>query len=165
MNLGRIFRHLLSMDLAVKRAFPAASLRVIEQTIRECETRHQGEIRFAVEAALDIQPLLHGEGARERAIEVFSQLRVWDTENNNGVLIYLLLADHDVEIIADRGIHRYVGEQGWAAICYTMEQAFRQGRFEAGVVSGIQAISALLERYFPAQARNPNELPDEPVLL
>ena len=165
MDLGRIFRHLLSTDLAVKRAFPASSLKAIEQTIRECEARHQGEIRFAVEAALDIQPLLRGESARERAIEVFSQLQVWDTENNNGVLIYLLLADHDVEIIADRGIHRYVGEQGWAAICHTMEQAFRQGRSEAGVVSGIRAISALLEQHFPAQTRNPNELPDEPVLL
>ena len=166
MNYTRIFRHLLTGNLVVRRAFPAASLRAIEQAIEQSETGHDGEIRFAVEATLNTLPLLRGQSARERAIEIFSQLRVWDTERNNGVLIYLLLADHDVEIVADRGVHARVGSEQWEKICRAMEAEFRQGHFEVGVVAGIQSIGRHLQQHFPSERQGgENELPDRPVVL
>lgn len=166
MNFARILRHLFTGHLAVRRVFPAASLLVIEQAIKQSETSHDGEIRFAVEAALNTLPLLRDQPARERALEVFSQLRVWDTEHNNGILIYLLLADRDVEIVADRGIHNKVGGEEWESICRTMEAAFRQGQFQAGVTAGIDAIGDHLQKHFPTERRGgENELSDEPVVL
>jgi uncharacterized membrane protein len=164
-NARRIARHLFVPEWAVGRAFPTASLADIEAAIRESERRHTGEIRFAVEAALDMWALLRGETARQRAIEVFSELCVWDTEANNGVLIYLLLADRDVEIVADRGLNRLVAAEDWEVICRQMEQDFRQGRFREGVLAGIAAVSGLLIRHFPAAGANLNELPDRPVRL
>ncbi|GAO36340.1 membrane protein [Sulfuricella sp. T08] len=165
MKIKRLVRHLLTPPWRMKRAFPPDTMRAIEAAIRESETTHYGEIRFAVEAALDPMALLYGRSARERAVEVFSQLRVWDTERNNGVLIYLLLADHRVEIVADRGIHRDVGQPGWEAICREMEHSFRQGLFEQGVVEGIRAVASHLVRHYPASGVNENELPDKPIVL
>ncbi|MDE2310943.1 MAG: TPM domain-containing protein, partial [Betaproteobacteria bacterium] len=133
--------------------------------IRETEAKHNGQIRFAVEAALELAPLLAGQTAQQRALEVFSRLRVWDTEHNNGVLIYLLLADRDVEIVADRGIHVRLGTEIWEAICREMEAAFREGRFEAGVFAGIHAVGEHLSRHFPPRSGKPNEMPDSPVML
>ncbi len=144
---------------------PARAMRAIERTIRESEASHGGQIRFAVEPALDFAALVRGQSARQRAIEVFSQLRAWDTEHNNGVLIYLLLADRDVEIIADRGIHSRLGNAGWETICREMEQAFRQGRFEEGVIAGIKAVGGHLEKHFPNRPAGPSELPDRPVII
>jgi hypothetical protein len=112
MDLSRIVRHLFATIWSVRRAFPQSSLDAIERAIQKTEATHEGQVRFAVEHALDLPPLLAGQSARERAVEVFSQLRVWDTEHDNGVLIYLLLADRDVEIVADRGIHAHVGGLG-----------------------------------------------------
>jgi uncharacterized membrane protein len=109
--------------------------------------------------------LWRGVSARERAVEVFANLRVWDTEENNGVLIYLLLADRDVEIVADRGIHARVGAEGWEIICRAMETQFRAGHFEQGVLDGIAQVSAQLTRHFPGPDRRGDELPDKPVLL
>ena len=140
-------------------------MRAIERTIRESEASHGGQIRFAVEPALDFAALVRGQSARQRAIEVFSQLRAWDTEHNNGVLIYLLLADRDVEIIADRGIHSRLGNAGWETICREMEQAFRQGRFEEGVSAGIKAVGGHLEKHFPNRPAGPSELPDRPAII
>ncbi|MDP2695262.1 MAG: TPM domain-containing protein [Gallionella sp.] len=165
MNLKRILKHLSSGRAAVRRAFPPRALEAVERAIRETETRHDGQIRFAVEAALDLSPLLGGQPARERAIEVFSELRVWDTEHNNGVLIYLLLADRDVEIVADRGIHVRLGAETWEAICREVEAAFRNGQFEAGVLAGIHAVGEHLARHFPARGDKSNEMPDRPVVL
>jgi uncharacterized membrane protein len=165
MSAGRILRHLMQPAWTVRRAFPAHSLEAIRGAIAQSEAGHTGEIRFAVEHALDLRGLLRNLSARERAIDVFSQLRVWDTEHNNGVLIYLLLADRDVEIVADRGIHARVGSQGWEAICRGMEAAFGAGRFEAGVLDGIQAIGEHLRRHFPSAGGGENELPDRPVVL
>ncbi len=149
----------------VRRVFPAESLDAIDRAIKASEAGHVGEIRFAVEGALDIAPLFRGQSARERAIDVFSLLRIWDTERNNGVLIYLLLADRDVEIVADRGIHAKVGAQEWEKICRAMETAFRQEDFEGGVIRGIQEVTRHMARHFPAVGDDRNELPDKPVVL
>ena len=165
MNIQRIVRHLLVTDGQVKRAFPLSALNKIEQAIKASESAHVGEIRFAVEGALDGAPLYRGQSARERAIDLFSQLRVWDTQHNSGVLIYLLLADRDVEIVADRGIDAVVGSQAWTEVCHQMEAAFRQSNFEGGVVSGVQAVTQHLVKHFPADGQNRNELADTPVVL
>lgn len=165
MNFYRVMQHLSSGRAAVRRALPPSVLDAIERAIRETEARHDGQIRFAVEAALDLSPLLAGQTARDRAIEVFSELRVWDTEHNNGVLIYLLLADRDVEIVADRGIHARLGTETWEAICREMEAAFRNGQFEAGVLAGVNAVGDHLAHHFPARSGKPNEMPDRPVVL
>ncbi len=165
MNIKRIIKHLSTGRAAVRRTFPRAVLNRITQTIAEVEQAHAGQIRFAVEAALEIKPLLAGQTARERAIEVFSQLRVWDTEHNNGVLIYLLLADRDVEIVADRGIHVKLGQAVWESVCQEMEAAFRQGRFEEGVIAGIRSVGAHLARHYPHAGIKRNELPDQPALI
>ncbi len=163
MHMKRWLRHFTMSPWQVKRAFPSALLTAIEAAIGACEKKHGGEIRFAVEGALDTTALLAGQNARGRAIDVFSHLRVWDTEHNNGVLIYLLLADRDVEIVADRGIHGQVGAEGWETICREMEAAFRQGDYEKGVLAGIQSVSDHLAKHFPTSGRH--ELPDAPVLL
>lgn len=166
MNFARILRHLLTGQLMQRRIFPAASLAAIEQAILRSETQHSGEICFAVEAALNTIPLLRNQTTRERAIEVFSQMRVWDTEQNNGVLIYLLLADRTVEIVADRGIHTKIPDQEWQNICRVMESAFQQRRFEDGVIAGIHAVGAHLQKYFPYDPqKDKNELANKPTLL
>jgi uncharacterized membrane protein len=165
MNLTRIMRHLSVGRASVRRAFPKPTLAAIERAIQETEALHDGQIRFAVEASLELAPLLAGQTARQRAIEVFSSLRVWDTEHNNGVLIYLLLADRDVEIVADRGIHVRLGVEVWEAICRKMEAAFRAGNFESGVIAGIHAVGEHLTQHFPARHDKRNEMPDAPVLL
>jgi uncharacterized membrane protein len=161
-----MIRHLFGGPWQARMRFPQASMRAIETAILESERSHSGELRFAVEATLPVAETLRGTTARARAIEVFSSLRIWDTEQNNGVLIYLLLADHDVEIVADRGVHMRVGEAGWETICKEMEARFRTGHFEAGVLLGIARITEILWQHFPAQDNiNKNELPDAPVAL
>jgi uncharacterized membrane protein len=165
MRIKRLLRHLSMPRWQVRRAFPPRTLRAIEQAIRAAEATHDGQICFAVEAALEILPLLQGRSARERALEVFALRRVWDTERNNGVLIYLLLADRDVEIIADRGVHRHVGAAEWEQVCRAMEAAFRGGRFEAGVIDGISAVSRHLARHYPPARGGANEVPDQPIVL
>lgn len=164
-KLIRFIRHLTAGRWQVARCFPMHSMKLIASAIHQSESRHMGELRFAVEAGLDWPHLLADVSSRERALEVFSQLRVWDTEHNSGVLIYLLLSDRRVEIVADRGIHACVGETQWHAICHAMEQKFRTGEFESGVLEGLAAITELLQQYFPAQEAKPNELPDYPVTL
>ena len=138
----------------------------IELAVKRSEAQHRGELRFAVEGALDTRALLAGQSSRDRALDVFSLLRVWDTEHNTGVLIYVLLADRSVEIVADRGIHARVGEGEWSRICHAMESDFAQARFEQGALQGIDAVSRCLAAHFPASHATPrNELPDTPVFL
>ena len=165
MDVKRIAKHLLLTHWQVDRAFPRKTMLAIERAIKASETTHIGQIRFAVEGALDSGPLFKGQAARERALEVFAQLRIWDTEHNNGVLIYLLLADRDVEIVSDRGIHPKVGSREWEIICRTMETAFRQANYEEGVVNGIQAVTRHLSKHFPATGTSRNELADQAVVL
>ncbi len=165
MSLKRIGKHLIAGRAPVRKAFPPGAMATIERAIKASEASHAGEIRFVVEGALDGAPLFRNQSARERAIDVFAQLRVWDTEHNNGVLIYLLLADRDVEIVVDRGIDRHVGKAGWEAICQMMEAHFRAGRFEQGVIAGIEAVTKHLAKHFPEDGAAVNELPDAPVVL
>ena len=165
MATGRFLRHLVSDYWSVRYAFPPRAMKAIEDAIAAQERRHDGELRFAVESALPFFDLVRGVSARDRAIELFSRLRIWDTEQNAGVLVYLLLADKRVEIVADRGIHARVGETAWEAICGAMQREFAAGRFEPGVITGVQAISDLLATHFPPRAENPDELPNRPVNL
>jgi uncharacterized membrane protein len=165
MELRRVFRHLFAPDWLVYRAFPRATLMRIEAAIRQSEAAHRGELRFAVEPGLDLLPVLRGLTPRQRALDVFSRLRAWDTEENSGVLIYVQLVDRDIEIVADRGISAKVAQAEWDAICRAMENAFRARRFEAGTLEAIDSITRLLARHFPARGVNPNELPDRPVVL
>jgi uncharacterized membrane protein len=164
-NLGRWFKHLFMPPWAWRRAFPQAALDAIEAAIRQSEARHNGEIRFAIETSLAPARVWRGIGGRERAIEVFADLRVWDTEHNSGVLIYLLLADRDIEIVADRGIAAQVGQAAWEAVAKSMETAFRQGEFERGALQGIAQVSELLATYVPPLDRNPNELANRPAII
>jgi uncharacterized membrane protein len=165
MKPGRILRHLFAPHWIVARAFPRRTLTTIEQAIRNSEKSHDGELRFAVEAGLHPLPLLKGQSVRQRAIEVFSDLRVWDTEHNSGVLIYVQLVDRRIEIVADRGISARVAQTEWDAICRTMEGAFRERRFERGALEAIGQATRLLSRHFPPRGGNPNELPDRPAVL
>jgi uncharacterized membrane protein len=165
MGIKRIGRHLLEHRWRARRDFPPRVLDAIEQAIKKGEAIHSGQVRFVVEGALDGAPLFRNQPARERALDIFSHLRIWDTAHNNGVLIYLLLADRDVEIIADRGIDAKVGADGWEKICKEMETDFRAGNFERGTIKGIETVSRELAKHFPAQGPGPNELPDAPVVL
>jgi len=162
----RFFRHLVTDHGSARRAFPPAALDRIEAAIADGERRHRGQVRVAIEASLPLVRVLAKLPPRHRALEVFGWLRVWDTDENCGVLVYLLLADHDVEIVAYRGIHRKVGDAVWERVCREMESAFRAGRFTEGVEAGVARISALLAEHFPRDgAPGDNELPDRPVLL
>ena len=163
--MKRILQNLLFFPWQTRRAFPATAFKTIENAIAASEKTHSGELRFVVEGALDPAALWYGMTARQRAIDVFAQLRVWDTEENSGVLIYVLLAERRVEIVADRGIHRPCGAEAWEEICHAMEEEFRAGRFEAGAIRGIREIGAHLTRHFPGDGTRSNELSDRPVVL
>ena len=159
----RLLRHLFIPDWAARRAFPAHALRAIEQAVKESEKGHRGEIRFALEAGL--HPSHLKRSTRERARQVFAQLGVWDTEENSGVLIYVQLVDRRIEIVADRGIAKRVGQAEWDAVCRAMQHAFRQHQYEAGALEAIRSVTGILARHFPAKGANPNELPDKPAVL
>lgn len=161
----RLARHLLMTPWQLRRAFAPRTLDAIQTEIAASERSHAGQVRFAVEGSLPRIELLRQQSARERALEVFSLLRVWDTEQNNGVLVYLLLADRDVEIVADRGMAARVGAHEWESICHVMEEAFRQERFEEGALEGIRAVTRLMVEHFPANGERGNELPDHPVVM
>lgn len=163
---NRFWRHLATDHGSVHRAFPAAALAAIEAAIKSGEATHRGQLCFAIEPSLPLSRVLARLAPRERALEIFGQLRVWDTEENCGVLVYLLFADRDVEIVADRGIHARVGDAGWEPICRAMEAAFRERRYADGALAGIRALNELLARHYPGDGRERgNEIPDRPVVL
>ncbi len=165
-KLTRIARHILATTWSARRAFKDEVLQRIETAVHAGEGLHDGEVRFAIETELGWPALLAGETARERALEVFAFLRTWDTELNNGVLIYVLFADHDVEIVADRGFNGRVTHEQWQRICDLIRGHFARGEFEAGSLAGIAAVSELMATHFPAvPGRRRDELPDRPVFL
>jgi len=163
--LTRLVRHRLFDERDARRALGPEALARIQQRIAASEARHSGEIRVCVEAGLPFSYLRRAASARDRAVAMFGKLRVWDTAANNGVLIYLLLAEHAIEIVADRGLLPHVDAATWERIMATMQAAFKEGRFAAGIEQAVDAVDALLVRHFPLAegAVNPNELPDAPV--
>ncbi|HLS79908.1 MAG TPA: TPM domain-containing protein [Steroidobacter sp.] len=163
MSAVRVLRHLFATGWALRRVFDDATLEEVEREIAESERRHGGEICFAVEANLSAADLLQGLTPRERALQVFAELSVWDTEANNGVLIYVLWADRDVEIVADRAFNGRVADQQWARACACMEEAFRRGDARRAAVEGVRAVADLVTQHFPTP--DSNELPDRPVVL
>ena len=165
MGIKRIGKHLLLNRWRVRRAFPRQALANIEKAIKASEAAHSGQIRFAVEGALDGAPLFRDQSARDRAIDVFGELRLWDTTHDNGVLIYLLLADRDVEIVADRGLNAKVTHEEWEQVCRAMEAELRAGHHAPAVMEGVRRIATLMARHFPPRAREENELPDRPAVL
>lgn len=165
MNWRRILKHLGTPAWAARRAFRAADLTAIEMAVTASESIHRGELRFVAEGPLPIGILLRGQSTRQRAVELFSQLRVWDTVENSGILIYVQLADRRVEILADRGIAAKVEQGQWDAICRAMEDAFRHKAFRRGALDAVESATRLLALHFPARQDNPNELPDRPELF
>lgn len=163
MKMRRLLKHLSTSRPATRRAFSPATLQEIETTIKTCEQRHGGEIRFAIESALHPRAVLQGLTPRQRALQLFAQLHVWDTYANNGVLIYVLHADKDVEIVADRGLNGLVTPAQWQAVCTKMEQAFKTRDYRTGCLEGIEAASRLIAQHFPTRDRN--ELPDGPTVI
>ena len=159
----RFLKHLLTPHWWVVRAFPADVLRQVESAIKASERQHDGELRFAIEGPLPL-PALKAT-TRKRAEALFGQLGVWDTEHNSGVLIYVQLVDRRIEIVADRGISARVEQAQWSAICGRMEASFKQNNFLKGSLEAIEAITGILAAHFPPRGRNPNELPDKPVVL
>ena len=163
MRLGRLLKHLVLPHWVALRPFQKSVLGRIEKAIRESEREHDGELRFAVEAGMPLHCLFHS--SRKRAEELFAQLRVWDTEHNSGVLIYVQLVDRRIEIVADRGIAAKVEQTEWNAICRGMEGFFKKQQYLEGALEAIERITKILARHFPPRGRNPNELSDKPVVL
>jgi TPM domain len=161
--VSRALKHLFVPHWVARRAFPASTLRQIEEAIKASERRHRGELRFAVEGPLHLAHLRRSTRARAR--DAFAALDVWDTEENTGVLIYVQLVDRAIEIVADRGIAARVAQSEWDEVCRAMERAFRRNRYLQGTLEAIVAVTRILERHFPARDANPNELPDKPALL
>jgi uncharacterized membrane protein len=166
-KLKRIWRHRWTDQASVRRALPPEALGRLARRVAASERRHSGEVRICVEAGLPMSYLWRDATARERAIMMFGKLRVWDTAHNNGVLIYLLLAEHAIEIVADRGIDAHVSREEWAAMAQRMAAAFREGRFEDGLTLALEEVSALLVAHFPLAEgeADRNELPDAPVVI
>jgi len=166
-KLLRLWRHRWVDAADVQRALPPEALQRLGARVAASERRHSGEVRICIEAGMPWSYIRRGAAARERAITMFGKLRVWDTAHNNGVLIYLLMAEHAIEIVADRGIDAHVSAKEWAAMAKRMGAAFREGRFEDGITQALEEVSALLVAHFPLAEGEPdrNELPDEPVVV
>jgi uncharacterized membrane protein len=167
MKLGRVLKHRWLDERDARRALGDGALDRIQARVSQSELRHSGEIRVCVEAGLPLSYLWRDAQARERAVTLFGKLRVWDTERNNGVLIYLLLAEHRIEIVADRGLNQRVSEAQWRELLAGMAAAFKAGQFEAGLMQAIDEVDRLLMRHFALGEGevNPNELPDAPIVM
>ena len=169
MQLARLYRHSVATHWHTRILFPKASRDAIQQAVVQAERSHCGQICFVIETALTPHQILSGVSAHDHALDVFSHLRVWDTAHNNGVLIYVQIADRHVEIVADRAFKDRVTDAEWAAVCRLMEQQFRAGRFQGGAIAGIEAVGEILSTHFPPQATGAAEedadLPTGPTLI
>ena len=165
MDIERLFKHLFAIPAVTRSRFTPESSEVIAKAIAAAEQRSSGEIRLAVETALPLRDLWSGKSATDRAAEVFAQLRVWDTELRNGVLIYVLMADRNVEIVADRGAAARISLTEWESVCRLIEMHFQAGQFREGAVAGVDEVGRLLEREFSARPADRDELPNQPTLL
>jgi len=163
--LKRLWRHLTTSSAFGRRVFPKHVLAEIQQVIARGEQLHRAEVRFIIEPALPLEDVLAGMHPRARARILFSDYRVWDTEENSGVLIYLDLADHQVEIIADRGVGRLVQPEEWQAICDTMTRELRRGAYRDSTIAALEQLNALLQQRLPADGQRTNQLSDKPIIL
>lgn len=163
--VGRFLKNLITSHLSLRRAFPAVALAAIEQAVQRSEQQHAGEVCVAIEPSLSLLGVLRGMTARQRAAELFSELRVWDTEHNSGVLIYVLLSERQIEVVADRGISSRVGQDAWSGVCAVITEHFKAGRYQAGVEAGIDSSTALLAAHFPRSTGDRNEIANRPVVL
>lgn len=163
----RVLSHLLLPRSVLARRFPSHALTAIEEAIEASEKQHRAEIRVAIEVALDVRALWRCRSARDRALEVFTELGVWNTRERNGVLLFVLLAERDVEIIADLGLDGRVEQTEWLRVCTVIEREFKAGRWRDGVLRGIEAATVLLTREFPLLGANtnPNEQQNRPAVL
>ncbi|HZW12673.1 MAG TPA: TPM domain-containing protein [Noviherbaspirillum sp.] len=164
-TLTRLFRHLLTTTATGRRAFPEETLKAIEETIAHGEKKHRAEVRMVLEPSLPMQAVLNGMSPRERARELFAQYHVWDTEENCGVLVYINLADHQVEIVADRGVGRVVSAGDWEAICRTMTKGFARGDYHNSIIAALEELNALLQKHYPDDGSVHNQLSNKPVML
>ncbi|MBC7717301.1 MAG: TPM domain-containing protein [Pseudorhodobacter sp.] len=166
-KLSRLIKHRMVDETDAKRALSPAALDRIEARVKASERHHSGEIKVCVEASLPLSYLWRDAPARERAVTMFGKLRVWDTEANNGVLIYLLLAERHIDIVADRGLNNHVLAAQWDALLKEMSGEFKRGEFESGLIAAVDAIDDLLARHFPVfgSVENRNELPDRPTVF
>ena len=164
-RVHRLLRHLFARS--ARTIFTNEVLHRIADAVAAGESRHRGEVCFAVESGLTPAQVFAGMQARARANDVFAQLKVWETDANNGVLVYLLLADHRIEIIADRGLRDCVSDAQWRGVCQLMEERLRAGDAEAAAIVGVQGVSDILAGHFPRAAgvADENELPDLPHIL
>lgn len=164
-KLSRFWRHLLTTRATARKAFPATTLQAIQGMIAEGEKLHRAEVRVMIEPALSIGDVLAGEHSRERARELFSLYRIWDTEENCGVLVYINLADHKVEIVADRASGRALHASDWQNICRTMTHGFAEGRYEESTLAALTQLNQLLHQHFPASGDTVNELSNRPLIV
>jgi uncharacterized membrane protein len=166
-SLIRLIKHRWHDDATVRRALGAQGLERIEHRVVALEREHRGELRVCIEGGLPLSYLWRGAPARERALSMFGKMRVWDTEHNTGVLIYLLLADRCLEIVADRGISSRVPPSVWKEISDSTTKEFQSGRYTEGLLGALDQVGSLFGEHFPIDAHspNPNELPDSPAIL
>jgi uncharacterized membrane protein len=164
-TLKRLMRHLRTTTADGRRAFPVSALKAIQTAIARGEDAHRAEIRLVVEPALSAQEVLAGVTTRQRARELFSDYRIWDTEENCGVLIYVNLADHKVEIVADRTVNRLVTAAEWQDICRAMTKEFARGAFEESTIAALKQLNTLLQERFPSTGERPNQLSNRPLIL
>ena len=161
----RLWRHLVSTRHAARRLFPATALHAIQSAIAAGEVTHRAEVRVIIEARLQLAFVLQGGSARRRAVELFGHYRIWDTEENCGLLLYINLADHKVEIVADRGVDRAVGAKDWQAVCRTITEGFAGGSYHDSVPAALAQLNLLLTRHYPQIGPQHNQLSDKPVML
>lgn len=164
-KLARILHHLTTTTATGRRAFPAQTLKALQAAIAIGEKQHRAEVRMIVEPALPLPAVMQGMSSRQRARELFTHYRIWDTEENCGILIYINLADRKVEIVADRAVGRALGAGEWQTVCDTMTQGFARGAFHESAIAGLQQINGLLEAKFPANGARPNQLPNRPLII
>jgi uncharacterized membrane protein len=164
-KLRRFMKHAFTPGWLARRAFPRSAVKRIAEAIKGSEEKHDGELRFVIEGPLHFGDLFREELARARAENLFTRLRVWDTMHNSGVLIYVQLVDRRIEIVADRGISAKVEQAEWNAVCRALEESFRKKQYVEGALEAIDSVTRILASHFPARVENPNELPDEPVVL
>lgn len=164
-KLKRALRHLFTTSRAGKKAFPEATLQAIQEVITEGEKLHRAEVQLIVEPSLPLSEIWEGTSSRERAIDLFSLHRIWDTEENSGILIYIDLADHQVEIVADRGIDHITTSDEWASVCRTMTSGFAQGSYQDSVIAALKLLNDILHDHLPDTENLPNQLPNRPIIL